>query len=210
MTESPVRRLQPYRRIYVHPEIAMMGEPKDGRVHAVVSTETRDRQGDIIRLEGWDLTRFKTHPVLVANHNYRSVLAQIGEWLTLGINKESKALEGEVKYYIGEGNPEADWAFKLATKGRAAFSVGFKPDMEKATVLDGGNDYSGPFEFNGQELLEVSQVVIPANPEALQTAKTLFLPGAVQALLEEILLERIRALDSGARHNALQEAISKW
>ena len=43
---------------------------KAGRVSAVVSTEERDRAGDIIRQRGWDLTSFLEHPVLVASHNY--------------------------------------------------------------------------------------------------------------------------------------------
>ena len=145
-----------------------------GRIHAVVSTEAKDRQGDIIRQAGWDLTNFQSHPILLSSHNYGTLLSHIGEWEDMAVNR--KRLEGTARYYIGEGNAEADWAFNLAKKGRGAYSVGFIPDMAKAKRLEseeGEEDWFGSWEFNGQELLEVSHVTVPANPEALQQMKGL-------------------------------------
>ena len=43
-----------------------------GRVSAVVSTEKVDRDGDVIRAEGWNLGNFLKHPVLLVNHDYYS------------------------------------------------------------------------------------------------------------------------------------------
>ena len=145
----------------------------EGRVSAVVSTEAVDRDGDIIRVEGWQLDNFLKHPVLLSSHNYGSLRSVIGEWESMEAKSRPARLEGVARYYIGDGNEEADWAFKLVERGRAAYSVGFIPDMDKATQLDEGRGFMGSWEYNGQELLEVSHVAIPSNPQALQALKSL-------------------------------------
>ncbi|HOA84217.1 MAG TPA: hypothetical protein PKV92_09355, partial [Thermodesulfovibrio thiophilus] len=78
------------------------------------------------------------------------------------------------KYFVGEGNPEADWAFKLASKGIAAYSVGFIPyqyttDEAEIKKLLGSTDKSDMpnLVYKDVELLEISQVLVPANPSAL-------------------------------------------
>lgn len=158
-----------------------------GMVEAIVSTESKDRDGDIIRASGWDLGNFKRHPVLLANHDYASLRSQIGHWEDMGV--KGKSLVGVAKYYVGEGNDEADWGFKLAEKGRAAYSVGFKPDMGKAKELkDSEGGFYANYEFLSQELLEVSQVAIPSNPDALQRLKGLH--PAVQEIVNEVLKDR--------------------
>ena len=157
----------------IRAEIRVVDE-KAGRVHAVVSTETKDRQGDVIRVAGWDLADFAVHPVLVQSHDYGTVRSQIGEWEDMRVYPTRKTLEGDAIYYTGRGNPDADWGFQLAQMGKAAYSVGFQPDMAKAKEIEGDGSWPRPnYEFNGQRLLEVSQVVIPANAEALQALKTL-------------------------------------
>lgn len=148
----------------IKPEIKSLG---DGLISAVVSTESKDRDGDIIRQANWDLKYFLEHPVLLSSHNYGSLINQIGEWKSMEI--KGKKLIGVAEYYVGKGNAEADWAAFLAEKGKAAFSVGFIPDMSKAKPLEEDDDWGfGPMEFLGQQLLEVSHVTVPANPDALQ------------------------------------------
>ena len=96
-------------------------------------------------------------------------------------------LEGTAQYYISDDNPEAKAGYALAQKGRAAYSVGFIPDMSKATKLENGNSAWPNYEFNGQELLEVSQVSMPSNPDALQYIKSLNLPTSVRSLVDAAL-----------------------
>lgn len=141
----------------------------DGRIHAILSTERRDRDGDIIRQANWDLDDFMKHPVLLSSHNYGTLLSQIGEWEDVAI--KGKRLEGVAKYYVGEGNREADWGHTLASKGVAAYSVGFIPDMAKAKEISSESDWFTNYEFNGQKLLETSHVTVPSNADALQSAK---------------------------------------
>lgn len=173
-----------HRTKYVTPETKVL-DAKAGRVHAVVSTETRDRDGDIIRVAGWNLENFMKHPVMLSGHDYVKLRSTIGEWEDMTV--KAKRLEGVAKYYVGAGNEEADWAFYLASQGKAAYSVGFVPDMALAKELESGNGWLPSYEFNGQELLEVSQVSIPSNPQALQTLKGLCEAGWIAPCLRDIV-----------------------
>ena len=174
-----------------------------GLVRAVVSTEAADRDGDILRVAGWDLAHFNAHPILLADHNYASIRAQIGEWVSMEVT--GKHLEGVAQYYIGEGNADADWGFKLAGKGRAAFSVGFSPDMDKAKEIKGGHGMFPSFEFNGQELLEVSHVTVPANAEALQALKAKGIHPAVAEVVDGLLADA--DLTTGSAVKTVSEAM---
>lgn len=134
-------------------------DSEKGLIRAVVSTESEDRDGDIIRASGWELEHFRRNPILVSSHNYMQLRSIIGEWVEMVVR--GKRLEGLARYYVGEGNEEADWGFKLASRGRAAYSVGFIP-IKSVARSEGGH------EFMEQELLEVSHVVVPSNRDALQ------------------------------------------
>lgn len=167
---------------------------KAGRVEAVVSTEDKDRQGDIIRQEGWDLAAFMKHPILLSSHDYFDLRSQIGEWEAMKVS--GTKLVGTARYYVGEGNEQADWGFNLASKGRAAFSVGFIPDMDKAKPLEKDEDeWMTHYEFNGQELLEVSHVTIPANANALQAVRGV---KGLHPAIAEIVDETLRDMNTPA------------
>ena len=158
-------------------------DAKAGRVMAVVSTETRDRDGDIIRQAGWDLDNFMKNPVMLDSHRYGSLEAVIGRWESMEV--KGKKLIGEATYRIGKGQLNADIAFDIAREGGAAFSVGFIPDMTQAKEIDGGDVFWPTYEFNKQELLEVSQVSVPSNPDAMQRMKGL------HPLIDEMIAEKL-------------------
>jgi len=164
-------------------------DAKAGRISAVVSDESEDRDGDIIRAAGWQLDHFVKHPVLLASHDYRHIRSQIGEWESMDI--KGKRLVGTARYYIGQGNDEADWAFKLASMGKAAFSVGFIPLEYKERGNQDDDPWYRSYEFTKQELLEVSHVTIPSNRNALQllvargTRVDPVVEGVAKSLLED-------------------------
>ena len=168
----------------------VVGEPSEGRIHAVVSTENKDRDGDIIRQAGWDLSHFNEHPVLITSHDYRSLMSQIGTWEDMQVTSTkglgSAQLEGIARYHVGQGNPEADWGFNLASKGEAAYSVGFIPDMSKAVEIKDSDSFFTNYEFKGQELLEVSHVTIPSNREALQSMAKRMAPDDFELVMDII------------------------
>jgi|TARA_R110002020_G_scaffold355109_1_gene567855 hypothetical protein len=136
-----------------------------GTVTAVVSDESVDRDGDIIRAQGWQLDAFRALPIMLADHDY-SIEKAIGKWRDLRI--DGTTMIGTAEYFLNAGNELAEKAFSLAQRDLAAFSVGFKTYPEHTIRLE-----SGGSEYRKQELLEISQVAIPANPHALAFAKTI-------------------------------------
>jgi len=143
-------------------------------VEAVVSDETIDRYGEVILADAYKkrLNNYKKHGVLLSSHNYGSLLKQIG--MAENVKIEDGKLTCKFKYFVNCGNAEADFAYLLASKYKmAAYSVGFLPyaveecDWEKdgEAIKAGKKPYR---KFTDVELLEVSQVLVPANPKALQ------------------------------------------
>ena len=55
---------------------------EDGTVTAVVSDESVDRDGDIIRAQGWQLDAFRALPIMLADHDY-SLSSAIGRTSSL-------------------------------------------------------------------------------------------------------------------------------
>jgi hypothetical protein len=150
-------------------------DPKNFTAEVVMSDETLDRYNEVIEVGGYKDTikQFMKHPVLLSSHRYSGDLrAQIGEWKDVRI--EGKKLVGIPKYYVGEGNPEADWAWKLVEKKIAAYSVGIIPvkvetmDYDKWQKLKDEGKRVARRRYLEQELIETSHVLIPANPAALQ------------------------------------------
>ena len=176
----------------------------NGRVSAIVSSESIDRDGDVIRAAGWDLKNFMRHPVVLANHDYSSLRSQIGVWEKMEVN--GNKMRGVARFFIGKGNDEADWAFELAKEKALAFSVGFIPNMDKAAPLYDDDAFGvRGMEFKGQELLEVSAVTVPSNPDALQRiAKGI----GVDPVVAEIAEERLADMPVDETNDAMAEAIA--
>ena len=173
------------------PEVTKVLDEANGLISAVVSTESKDRDGDVIKAEGWNLDNFNRHPVMLANHDYHSLKSQIGVWEKMEIAGDT--LQGVAKFFIGKGNDEADWAFELAKMKKLAFSVGFIPDMDKAVPLHKDDAFGvRGMEFNGQELLEVSAVTVPSNPDALQR---IVKSSVAEPAIKEIAEEQLRGLE---------------
>ena len=157
---------------------------EDGVIDAFIpmSMSTRDRDEEVILPAAFEktLSIFLKRPVLLSSHNYGSLTNQIGEFADLKI--KGKGLYAKPKYYINEGNPEADWAYKLAQHNMAAFSVGFIP--RKAD--EGKSDKDPRRTYTEVELLEISQVTVPSNRDAIQGLKAKAV-GVEAALLDEVL-----------------------
>jgi hypothetical protein len=145
-------------------------DEKNFTLEAVVSDETIDRYGEVIKVDSWKkrLGRYKASPVLITSHNYDKLTNQIGKAEKVYISDGK--LMCKFKYFINEGNEEADWGWKLASKfGMAAYSVGFLPyEYEDKEYDEDVKKGKKPCRiFTDVELLEVSQVLIPANPSAM-------------------------------------------
>ena len=126
---------------------------------AVASTEDEDRDKDIIRQDGWNLKNFKKNPMIPWSHNYWGipVAKSLRTWVA-----DKKLL---FKPQFDEGDDDSIKIFNKYRKGfLKAFSVGFKGIDYK--YRDEDDRWWGGIEFLEQELLEISAVTIPANPNA--------------------------------------------
>jgi HK97 family phage prohead protease len=141
-------------------------EPVNG-MEFILSDESVDRMGDVISATGWDIANFTKNPIALFNHRTDF---PIGKWRNLRVEKNT--LRGHLVLAPEGTSPRIDEIRRLIEAGiLRAVSVGFRPsDYEPL------NDSEGKavgFRFTKQELLETSLVAVPANPNALQVAKSL-------------------------------------
>lgn len=137
------------------------------------SDETVDRHGDIVRVGGWDLKNYKNNPVFLMFHDSWSLPAG----RTLRVYKDMQDSEApenrslKFNVYFPKGNEISDAAFASFNDGLMnAVSVGFRVlDYNYPTSKEERESLGlGPYgaEIKKQELMELSAVPIPANPNA--------------------------------------------
>ena len=134
------------------------------------STETKDRMGDIIRVDGWNIKQFKKNPVFMWAHRYDE--PPIGRANKVWIDKEGKKLMFHIEFAPPETYEFADTIYKLYKGGFLhATSVGFMPlDWEGKDDEHSLPAWEGNI-FTKQELLELSGAPVPTNPDALVSAR---------------------------------------
>ena len=140
----------------------------------IASTATVDRYHEIIEPAGWRLESYRRNPVFQNAHNYGDIVFTLGRALLTEVRAVDvgQALCQRIQFAT-EVNPMARIAYGLYRGGFLnAVSVGFIPlrweDGNKTNGKDGANGTNVPRRrYLEQELLEVSAVAIPANPDAL-------------------------------------------
>ncbi len=128
------------------------------------SDDTLDRYQETIDPAGWKLDNYRRNPVVQNAHSYACLSDTIGKSLVTEVR--GGALFQRVQFAVNE-NPLAKVAYDLYQGGFLnAVSVGFIPIR-----WENGNAEAGyRRKYLEQELLEVSAVSIPANPNALALA----------------------------------------
>jgi HK97 family phage prohead protease len=169
---------------------------------ATASDEGVDRDGDIISQDGWDLKGFKKNPVVPLFHNYHE--------FPVAKAAKVKIQDGKLMFkpiFAVNENPQAKIAFDLYKGGfMNAFSVGFLPvEFEEETRKDGriGRNYSKV------ELLEISAVLVPSNPNALAEARSKGID--VDGLEEKKWFnEKMEVEDKFAHNSTLADSEPTW
>ena len=140
------------------------------------SDETLDRYQEIITVAGWKLDNYRRNPVVQNAHSYWSLADTIGKALITEVRTPSTAspfLFQRIQFAVEE-NPMAKVAYGLYKGGfLTAVSVGFIPlrwEDSPAPSSSSSSSSSSSIrrKYLEQELLEVSAVSIPANPNALK------------------------------------------
>ena len=136
-------------------EIEAFVEKTGEKLIAIASNETKDRMGDIVKVDGWILSNFKKNPVLLFAHQYNQP--------PIGLAKNIKVQDGKlifepVFHEITQLARDIKAMFMAEPPIMRAFSVGFLPTKfnEKDQHI-----------IEEQELLEISAVPVPANQDAL-------------------------------------------
>ena len=137
-------------------------DDKGYRISGVFSTGDVDHHNDIIDQDGWDLSVFKTNPVILFGHN--SWQPPIGRAENLHFDKDGN-LAGDIVFAADEYE-FAKTIFNLY-KGKfmKAFSVGFRNKEYEVNRED------KTVTLTKNLLMEISCVSIPANARALAKEK---------------------------------------
>ena len=157
-------------------------------VTAILSTPAVDRYEEVVLPSAYlkRLDRFKTNPVLCANHVYSAADGSpgvIGVWTEIEVRRVpgvGEALVGTCRFMEDDELAEKWW--QRYRQGVAkAFSVGFlihSYEVRSMQDEEGGKE-KRVRTYTDVELIEVSAVTIPANPEAISLAVTASARGGV-------------------------------
>ena len=144
-----------------------------GTFKVVASTSSRDRHGESIMQNGWKLENYLKNPVILADHNW-SIEKLVGRANNISFEGEQMIIEGE---------------FADTTLGREVkylYEAGFLKAVSVG-LIPRTYDAQDPSIITSAELLELSFVTIPANPEALSMMKSLGLSGEMISESQEML-----------------------
>lgn len=129
------------------------------------STETLDRDNEVIKVSGWELDNYKKNPVFMWAHDYSQ--PPIGK--AINVHKRQGNLIFDIEFADKDTYDFADTIYKLYQGGFLhATSVGFMPDPDY--IIEGDGIKTPRRTYTKQELLELSAVPVPSNPDALRNA----------------------------------------
>lgn len=138
-----------------------------GIFEAMISTESVDRQGDIVRATGGKLENYLKNPVVLWAHDYSK--PPVARALSVEIIPGA-GIKATFQFPEWGINPDADVVRRLWAAGFLnATSIGFIP-LDAKPISGKADDWWSPQEYVSWELLEFSIVPVPANQEALRLA----------------------------------------
>jgi HK97 family phage prohead protease len=139
----------------------------DRQVKVIASDATRDRMGDVLVPSGCDITNYRRNPVVLAQHDATQPIARAT--VSVGVDRVTALIE----FPPAGTSAASDSYLRLMKTGViSAVSVGFLP-VEWEPLRDGG------LKYTRWELIELSCVSVPANPNEIVTGKSV---GAVRDL----------------------------
>jgi HK97 family phage prohead protease len=144
------------------------------KVEATITTETIDRDGEVLISQGMNATEYELNPVVFYNHDYAQPIGRISE-LRRGKGKIDATIQFAQRPEGFEGSYFPEFIESLVDQGIVkGISVGFVPEaggVRKASAKD-REDYGDQVRqvYSKWKLLEVSVAPLPANATALVSA----------------------------------------
>jgi hypothetical protein len=190
-------------------EIKQVGAEEDRVLRFVGSDETPDRDNDILETAGWKVDNYLKNPVFMAVHNYEKL--PVGKSIKVFPDIVNKNTMFDIKFpTIAElsSDPEnpsehakfADTVYMMYKNGYLnAVSVGFHGVKYKTrddeSVLELPEWRRGR-RYLEQELLELSAVPVPCNPNALQQARAKgLIDDETEKFFKEMMVEELKEVD---------------
>lgn len=186
--------------------ISAKAEKVEKRILRFIGSDSSvDRDGDSITVSAWDLKNYRKNPVVLFGHNQSA--EAVARTKKVWIDSDKKQLLFDIEFPEPEVSSKGDSLYKLYKAGYMhATSVSFIPDFSKITYPDRKNN-KGPYRiFNGQELMEISLVSVPANARALLTGKSMDEAINKEIICKEEIDELLTALDKIEETPAKEEA----
>lgn len=136
----------------------------DGAVSFIASSMDADRYGDTIDQAGWVTDNFRANPVLLWAHSHDC--PPVGKVGKIGPGVNGNLTASEITFTPAEMHAFGDEVGQMVRGGFLnTVSVGFLP-LEWEERYDKEGRFLG-YHFSRCELLEISVVPVPANPQAL-------------------------------------------
>lgn len=183
---------------YLRAYRADTGKPSDtGPMRFVASTENVARDGLTIAADGWQLANYRKNPIVLWAHDYFGNRPPIGR---AEVKVEGKELLADVTFDAGDSFA-ADIERKYRQGFLSAVSVGWdtleidgkvpEPGELMAVMFGGAHGKT----ITKAELLDISAVPVPGDPDAL---KERAVRGLMDTVSVESLADAVRALTRGA------------
>ena len=189
-----------------HPEVtkrATLGvrtlDTESRSFDVVASTDGLDSHGDKVA-QDWKLDRFKANPVVFFGHE---------SWdLPIGKASDVRVEDGELRARVtlvsAAANPRAEQVMQLMKEGAlSGVSVGFRPGKVSTEKLDGREIVV----LSQNELLELSVVGIPANPEARAKSDGRHGGGANEGTAMKNIVTKALDMSKDASDEAVEKAL---
>ncbi len=142
----------------------------------VASSAAVDSYDEIVE-QDWDLSRYRSNPVVLWNHNIsaRGLMPDGESALPIGkasnVRVEGGKLLATITLASAKANPMAERVYHLLKEGiLKAVSVGFVPGEVRLEKRANGDEV---YVLAQNELHEISVVPVPANPEAVRRSANL-------------------------------------
>lgn len=202
----------------IHPETRVL-DAKTGLVEYVASDESLDSYREVIRADGWRFSNFSKNAPFVDSHDYSTIEKQLGAVLDFKVvGKKLVETVQWAKDVAANKLAQLGWAMTEAGFLKAV-SVGFWPTKSVTRWDQNQNDYNAQLADLGldkaddarkprtiyleQEQIELSAVIIGANPNAL--AKSYKAGLLTDADLDFLSTEQSRQLTRSA---AVEDALA--
>lgn len=170
--------------------IKQRAEGDSRKVIFTASTDAKDRHGTILNQNNWQLDNFNRNGIIGYNHEvYGSMFGGSNPDDIIGTGRawtENGELLVEVDFEPADINEKAEKIFRKVQHGSLkAVSVGFAPVGEGHQGRKADGEDTSAYYFEGQELVELSIVNVPSNPEAVKRSLD---ESAINYIIENIEL----------------------